>query len=57
LNPRDELILELIRVVENAQVHHPQRDGDWMEPHDLRQILRLMYYLLTNMKYKYEVKA
>ncbi len=35
-------------VVENLEVHHARKDGDWLRPEDLRQILRLMYYLVTN---------
>jgi len=42
-----EMLAELVQLIENLQIHHPQRDGDWLKPEDLRQILRLMYYLLT----------
>ncbi len=35
-------------VIENLEIHHQRRDGDWLRPSDLRQILRLMYYLVVN---------
>ncbi len=49
MNPdeRQEIEAELIEVVEDNQVHHPRRDGDWMEPKALRKILRLMYWLIV----------
>ena len=39
------LMIDLAQVVENLQIHHSQRDGDWLKPQDLRLILRLMYHL------------
>ena len=38
--------IELAQLVENLQIHHPQRDGDWLTPQALRQLLRLIYNIL-----------
>jgi len=39
------ILAELSEVIENLQIHHSRRDGDWLKPQDLRLILRLMYHL------------
>ncbi len=44
---KDSLLTELSEVIENLQIHHSRRDGDWLKPQELRLILRLMYHLLV----------
>ena len=37
-----DVVGELVRVSENLELHHPERDKDWMRPQDLREVLRLL---------------
>jgi len=52
---RQKITEQLIQVIENLEIHHVRRDGDWMRPEDLREVLRLMYFLITNSPDPYEV--
>ncbi len=48
MNPiLSEMIAELTQVMENLEIHHPERDGDWMTPESLRHVLRLILGVLT----------
>ena len=51
MNPQDrhELFADLASEMENAQIHHPQRDADWIRPADLRRILRSVYQVLMDL--------
>ena len=42
---REELYQELVMLAENIELHHSERDHDWLRPEDLRMILRLLYQL------------
>ena len=51
---RRKVTQHLTMVVENLEIHHSRKDGDWLRPEELRQILRLMYYLVTNIEDPWE---
>ena len=40
--------LRLTECVEAAQIHHNARDADHLRPGELREVLRLMYFLLLD---------
>jgi len=42
-------IEELTTLAEDIQVHHAERDGDWLRPEELRELLRQMYYSLLGL--------
>jgi len=44
-----DTIQELTRVMENVEIHHTSRDGDWLRPQDLRLILRLIQQALMEL--------
>ncbi len=48
LEDRRKVVHHLTIKVENLEIHHQRRDGDWLKPEDLREILRLMYFLITD---------
>ncbi len=57
MNPEETVLIKstLAQVVEGLEIHHERKDGDWLRPQDLRQILRLMYFLLIDTTDPYEV--
>jgi len=41
---------EFVGEVERLSVDDPARDGDYLRPEELRGLLRLMYYLLSDLQ-------
>jgi len=42
----ETLIVDLAGLAENLEIHHPERDGDWLRPQDTRRLMRLIYQIL-----------
>jgi len=41
---------EFVEMVEALEIDEPKRDGDYLRPAELRGLLRLMYYLLSDLQ-------
>ncbi len=46
IGDRRALVQDLVTEAENAQLHHPSRDSDWLRPEVLRRVLRLIVHIL-----------
>jgi len=47
--PLPETLTELAELVENLEIHHPQRDGDYLRPQELRGLVRMIYLTILEM--------
>ena len=45
---RIECVIQLMEMAEAIELHHERRDRDWLRPEELRRVLRLMYFLLSD---------